>query len=73
MAALTRLEQLIGEAVVNAPRALIAEAVDIVVYIAGRGDERRVETIAEVAGVSGDHFTIHEFKPPEHFEKRKAS
>ena len=72
-AALTRLEQLIGEAVVNVPRSLIADAIDIVVYIAGRGDERRVETIAEVTGVSGDKFSIREFKPSEHFEERKSS
>ncbi|GJL96136.1 MAG: P-type conjugative transfer ATPase TrbB [Hyphococcus sp.] len=72
-AALTRIEQLIGEAVVNAPRSLIAEAIDIVVYIAGRGDARRVETIAEVIGIAGDHFNIHEFNPSEHFEERKAS
>ena len=72
-AALTRLEQLIGETVVNAPRSLIAEAIDIVIYIAGRGEERRVETIAEVTGVTGDEFTIREFDTHEHFEERKAS
>lgn len=71
-AALTRLEQLIGEAVVNAPRSLIAEAIDIVVYIAGRGDDRRVETIADVTGVTGDQFTIRQFKPSDHFEEREA-
>ncbi|NNE42190.1 MAG: P-type conjugative transfer ATPase TrbB [Marinicaulis sp.] len=72
-AALTRLEQLIGEAVVNAPRSLIAEAIDIVVYIAGRGNERRVEAIAEVVGLAGDQFSIRNFKPSENFEERKAS
>ncbi len=71
--ALTRLEHLIGEAVVNAPRSLIAEAIDIVVYIAGRGDARRVESIAEVIGIAGDQFNIHEFNPSKYFEEREAS
>ncbi len=50
-AALYRLEQLIEEAVVTVPRRLIADAIDIIVFIAGRGLARRVETIARVAGV----------------------
>ena len=37
LGALRRLEQLIQEAVVTVPRALIAEAVDLIVFIAGRG------------------------------------
>jgi type IV secretion system protein TrbB len=56
-AALYRLEQLIQEAVVSLPRRLIAEAIDIVVFIAGRGLGRRVQTIAEVCGIDegGDY------------------
>ncbi|WP_437359282.1 P-type conjugative transfer ATPase TrbB [Inquilinus limosus] len=53
-AALYRLEQLIQEAVVTVPRRLIAEAVDVVVFIQGRGTARRVETIAEVTGLDAD-------------------
>ena len=53
-AALYRLEQLIQEAVVTVPRRLIAEAVDLVVFLRGRGTGRRVETIAEVTGLSAD-------------------
>lgn len=49
--ALFRLEQLIQEAVLTVPRQLIAEAIDFVVFIAGRGTGRRVETIAAVTGV----------------------
>jgi len=52
--ALGRLEQLIQEAVVTVPRALVAEAVDIVVFIAGRGNKRRVEEIVRVAGLAAD-------------------
>jgi len=56
-AALYRLEQLIQEAVVTVPRRLIAEAIDIVVFISGRGSARRVDTILSIAGLdaSGDY------------------
>ncbi|WP_291475299.1 P-type conjugative transfer ATPase TrbB [Acidovorax sp.] len=50
LGALLRLEQLILEVAVNPPRALIAEAVNVVIYIAGRGRERHLETIARVTG-----------------------
>ncbi len=58
-AALYRLEQLVQEAVVGIPRRLIAEAIDLVVFIAGRGTSRRIETIAEVSGLNpdGDYAT----------------
>ena len=54
---LYRLEQLIQEAVVTVPRRLIAQAIDVVVFITGRGEARRVETIAEVRRlkVDGDY------------------
>jgi len=48
--ALTRLEQLIQEVAVTAPRALIAESVNVIVFIAGRGRTRRVEDIVRVTG-----------------------
>lgn len=54
LAALTRVEQLVQEAVVTVPRRLIAEAIDIVVFIAGRGIDRRVSTVARVAGMDPD-------------------
>ena len=53
-AALYRIEQLVQEAVVTVPRRLIAEAIDIIVFIAGRGTARRIETIARVAGLDPD-------------------
>ena len=54
---LYRLEQLIQEAVVTVPRRLIADAIDIVVFLKGRGADRRVETVAalEGLGVDGDY------------------
>ena len=55
--ALYRLEQLMQEAVVTVPRRLIAEAIDIVVFLKGRGSGRRVETIASLDGLdaNGDY------------------
>jgi len=48
--ALLRLEQLILEVAVTPPRALIAEAVNVIVYLAGRGRARRIQHIARVVG-----------------------
>jgi type IV secretion system protein VirB11 len=56
--ALTRLEQLIQEVVVTVPRALIAEAVDVVIFIAGRGRKRRVDEIVCVDGLRGDQYNV---------------
>ena len=50
LGALLRLEQLVLEVAVNPPRALIAEAVNVVIFIAGRGRLRRIESIARVTG-----------------------
>jgi type IV secretion system protein VirB11 len=49
--ALSRLEQLIQEAVAIVPRALIAEAIDVVVYLQGRGEERHVTELIAVNGL----------------------
>ena len=56
--ALRRLEQLIQEAVVSVPKALIAETIDLVVMIAGRGAVRRVTGIFAVGDLSpgGDYL-----------------
>uniref|UniRef100_B0SV63 P-type conjugative transfer ATPase TrbB n=1 Tax=Caulobacter sp. (strain K31) TaxID=366602 RepID=B0SV63_CAUSK len=55
--ALRRLEQLIQEAVVTVPRALIAETIDIVAVLSGRGSQRRLAELARVEGLgpSGDY------------------
>ncbi len=55
--ALRRLEQLIQEAVVTVPRALIAETIDVVAVLAGRGAKRRLTELAVVEGLcpSGDY------------------
>ncbi len=53
-AALYRLEQLIQEAVVTVPRRLIADAIDLLVFINGRGHARRVDCIREVTGLDSN-------------------
>ncbi len=72
-AGLYRLEQLIQEAVVSVPRYLIADAIDLLVFIRGRGAERRVETIANVAGLNmqGD-YQLNDF-PEFSQNKREAA
>jgi type IV secretion system protein VirB11 len=54
---LYRLEQLIQEAVVTVPRRLIAEAIDLIVFIAGRGTGRRIAAAECVEGLdaAGDY------------------
>jgi len=54
LSALYRIEQLVQEAVISVPRPLIADAIDLIVFIAGRGLARRIETIARVAGLDPD-------------------
>jgi len=55
--ALRRLEQLIQEAVVTVPRALIAETIDLVAVLNGRGASRRLAELARVEGLGpgGDY------------------
>lgn len=48
--ALLRLEQLILEVALAAPRPLIAEAVNLVLFLSGRGCARRVQEMAWVTG-----------------------
>ncbi|MFG1182934.1 P-type conjugative transfer ATPase TrbB [Xanthobacter sp. DSM 14520] len=56
--ALRRLEQLIQEAVVSVPRALIAETIDLVAVLSGRGSARRLAELARVEGLgpTGDYL-----------------
>ena len=57
MGALRRLEQLIQEAVITVPRALIAETIDLVAVLAGRGSQRRLTELVNVIGLNatGDY------------------
>jgi type IV secretion system protein TrbB len=57
LGALRRLEQLVQEAVVSVPRALIAETINVVAVLTGRGRERRLTELAEIEGLgsAGDY------------------
>lgn len=62
--ALTRLEQLVQEAVATVPQRLIVEAVHLIVFIHGRGVGRTVQTIAEVAGIAaGGDYVVSPLAP----------
>jgi type IV secretion system protein TrbB len=61
LGALRRLEQLIQEAVITVPRALIAETINLVAVLRGRGSERRLAELAIVIGldpVTGDYRVV---------------
>jgi len=57
LGSLRRMEQLIQEAVVTVPRALIAETIDLVAVLSGRGSARRLSELARVEGLgpTGDY------------------
>lgn len=61
---LHRLEQLIGERAATVPRTLIANSIDLLVFISGRGRDRRVETLLNVVGVDGDTYRCCEATVP---------
>jgi type IV secretion system protein VirB11 len=60
MGALRRLEQLIQEAVVTVPRALIAETIELIAVLSGRGAARRLIELAVVKGLgpTGDYVLM---------------
>ncbi|OPY77651.1 MAG: Type IV secretion system protein PtlH [Syntrophorhabdus sp. PtaU1.Bin153] len=55
---LTRLEQLIQEAIPTPQKALIAEAVNIIIFIERYRHSRRVKEIVEVTGFTDGEYTI---------------
>lgn len=60
LGALRRLEQLIQEVVVTVPRALIAETINVIAVLTGRGTDRRLSELAHVQslGPSGDYVIV---------------
>ena len=70
--ALRRLEQLIQEAVVTVPRAMIAETIDLVAVLAGRGSARRLAELACVEGLGpeGDYRISPAISEPTTHEPR---
>lgn len=67
LGALRRLEQLIQEAIVTVPRALIAETIDLVAVLSGRGSARRLAELARVEGLTrdGDYRVVAPMEPPD--------
>jgi type IV secretion system protein VirB11 len=57
LGALRRLEQLVQEAVPVVPRLLIAETIELIAVLVGRGDERRLTELVTVCGLGarGDY------------------
>jgi len=57
---LHRLEQLIQEAVVTVPKPLIAETIDMIAVLSGRGADRRLSELARIDGLTpaGDYHLI---------------
>jgi type IV secretion system protein VirB11 len=66
LGALRRLEQLIQEAVITVPRALIAETIDVVAVLSGRGANRRLAELGRVEGLGpdGDYRVRPATQPP---------
>lgn len=58
--AIRRLEQLIQEVVVTVPRALIAETIDLIAVLSGRGTARRLCELARIQGLdaNGEYILI---------------
>ncbi len=60
LGALRRMEQLIQEAVVTVPRALIAETIQLIAVLAGRGSDRQLAELACVEGLgSNGDYVLH--------------
>jgi len=58
--ALRRMEQLIQEAVITVPRALIAETIQFIAVLVGRGSDRRLAELACVEGLGSDgDYVLH--------------
>jgi P-type conjugative transfer ATPase TrbB len=66
LGALRRLEQLIQEAVITVPRSLIAETIDLIAVLSGRGSARRLVELTRVEGLNpdGDYRLSPQFHPP---------
>ena len=62
-AGIYRIEQLILEGASSVPRTLIAEAINVIVFISCRGSARRVVNIARVLGIHGDEYDFEPLAP----------
>ena len=62
--ALSRLEQLVGEATPALPFGLIGEAIDVVVFLSRASGRRRVEEVLRVSGFCEDGCALAPLFPP---------
>ena len=58
LGALRRLEQLIAESAVTVPRDLIAETVDVIAVLSGRGSARRLTELVAVQGLDAGGYSL---------------
>jgi len=70
LGALRRLEQLIQEAVITVPRAMIAETINVIAVLAGRGSQRHLADLALVCGLSssGDYVLTSAISAPDNLK-----
>ena len=59
---LTRLEQLVEEAGVSHSKSIIAEAVNLIVYIEKSGNERKVREVVRVKGLENNRYDLFYLK-----------
>jgi type IV secretion system protein VirB11 len=65
LAALYRLEQLIQEVLPIVPRRLVADAIDLIIFIEGRGAFRRIGSLAAIEGIDADGgYSLRSLLPP---------
>lgn len=65
---LQRLEQLVGEVSASIPKTLICQAIDLAVFIEGRGTDRRLRSIREIVGLNPenpDNYLAPEYTGPD--------
>ncbi|HBL93829.1 MAG TPA: P-type conjugative transfer ATPase TrbB, partial [Hyphomonas sp.] len=62
--ALTRLEQLVEEATPARPHALIAEAVDVIIFLSRASGARRVEQALRLTGLEGIEYRTEPLAAP---------
>lgn len=61
--ALFRLEQLIQEVVSQVPQRLIADAIDLILFMEGRGSARHLKTLAKVTGFKDGDYCLTDLTP----------